>query len=77
MFIIWGGRLVLGGQDYTVHYSSTCLIHPSFVWMGEAMLTDLDWLGPNMNDKKYNDPEADGGMNLSCFMVAKSHCLGV
>jgi hypothetical protein len=45
--------------------------------MGEAMLTDLDWLGPNMNDKKYNDPEADGGMNLSCFMVAKSHCLGV
>ena len=22
------------------------------------MLTDLDWLGHNLNDKKYDDPEA-------------------
>ena len=26
----------------------------------EAMLTDLDWLGPNLNGKKHDDPEAEG-----------------
>ena len=24
------------------------------------MLTDLDWLGPNLNGKKHDDPEAEG-----------------
>ena len=24
------------------------------------MLTDLDWLGPNVNERKHEDPEAEG-----------------
>ena len=30
------------------------------------MLTDLDWLGHNLNDKKYDDPEA-GGVSCQFF----------
>ena len=35
---------------------SCCLLGTS---AHKAMLTDLDWLGPNLNGKKHDDPEAN------------------
>lgn len=37
-----------------------------------AMLTDLDWLGPNMNDKKYDDPEVPAEKGYVWFTVEET-----
>ncbi|CAL1136614.1 unnamed protein product [Cladocopium goreaui] len=36
------------------------------------MLTDLDWLGPNMNDKKYDDPEVPAEKGYVWFTVEET-----